>query len=180
VIGAAVPVTYGAFVEGLPNPIQVVGFGFALVGIWFAARSPSAEAEVYRQGLVLAVAAGLSFGGFFVAIAQVEEGAVFAPLVVTKMAAICVGLAAVWASGLRLPSIKANAAGLLAGGLDTGANVLFLLARQFTRLDAAAVLASLYPAVTVLLARVVLKERINPAQSLGAVLCLVAIALIAI
>ena len=68
---------------------------------------------------------------------------------------------------------------LLAGVLDAGGNVLYLLARQHVRLDVAAVLSSLYPVATVLLARVVSDEPVSPTQWAGAAVCLAAVALIA-
>jgi drug/metabolite transporter (DMT)-like permease len=73
-----------------------------------------------------------------------------------------------------------NPVALLAGVLDAGGNILYMLARQFTRLDVAAVLSSLYPVATVVLARIVLKEQVSRGQWVGAGVCLAAIALITI
>jgi drug/metabolite transporter (DMT)-like permease len=181
VIGAGVPVVYGAFVHGLPSVPQMAGFGFALAGIWLVARSPSPkQSGDYRQGLGLAVAAGLGFGAFFIFIVQVPGTDIFAPLIVTKLSAISVAGVVLAVNRLKLPPVRGNSIGLLSGVLDSGANALFLLAKQFTRMDVAAVLASLYPAVTVLLARAILKEEISRSQAYGAVLCMLAIVLIAV
>jgi drug/metabolite transporter (DMT)-like permease len=90
-----------------------------------------------------------------------------------------VGLLLMWISRMRAPRAKDNPIALLAGVLDAGGNILYLLARQFTRVDIAAVLSSLYPATTVLLARVVLKEDISRIQWIGLALCLIAVAFIA-
>jgi drug/metabolite transporter (DMT)-like permease len=79
-----------------------------------------------------------------------------------------------------LPSLTAHPWALVAGVLDSGGNVLYLFARELTRLDVAAVLASLYPVSTIVLARVLLKERISATQWLGALVCLVAVVLITV
>lgn len=77
-----------------------------------------------------------------------------------------------------MPALTANPIALVAGVFDAGGNVLFLFARQYTRLDIAAVLSSFYPVATVVLARVILRERVTPLQWLGAGVCLAAVALI--
>jgi drug/metabolite transporter (DMT)-like permease len=80
--------------------------------------------------------------------------------------------------GVAVPALTANPVALLAGVLDAGGNVLFMFARQHTRLDVAAVLSSFYPVATVVLSRLILHERVTATQWLGAIVCLVAVALI--
>jgi drug/metabolite transporter (DMT)-like permease len=129
---------------------------------------------------VLAFAAGLGFGGFFILIAQVPGAGVFAPLLVARLAALAAALMLLAARRVPLPGLGSNPVALLAGVLDAGGNIFYVLAQRLTRLDVAAVLASLYPAATVLLAWIVLKERVSPAQWSGAALCLAAVVLIAL
>jgi drug/metabolite transporter (DMT)-like permease len=81
---------------------------------------------------------------------------------------------------LPLPGPGSNPFALLAGLLDTGGNIFYLLATQFTRLDIAALLSSFYPAMTVILARVILKESISKTQLAGMILCLVALSLMTV
>jgi drug/metabolite transporter (DMT)-like permease len=69
---------------------------------------------------------------------------------------------------------------LATGVLDAGGNVLYFAATQYTRLDVAAVLASLYSAVTVVLARLFLREKIDPGQGIGVVLCALAVVLMTV
>ena len=181
VIGAGLPVIWGAFIEGLPSPLQLLGFLAAVIGIWFVTRVESETGTGKpRQGLVLAVLAGIAFGAFFILIAQLDSSAVLLPMVVAKMAAACVALLLIALGGLTLPKVRRNPYALLAGALDGGANALYLIARQHTRLDVAVVLTSLYPAVTVLLACVLLNEKISGSQWIGVALCMTAIALIVV
>jgi drug/metabolite transporter (DMT)-like permease len=178
VVGAALPVLVSSLVEGLPTPLQALGFAAALGGIWMVSR---AEGEVdgrSRRGLGLAVLSGVGFAGFLVLIAQVESGSTFSPLLVAKLTSLLVALVVLRRRGMRLPTLGNNPYALLAGVMDVGANALYLVATRFTRLDVAAVLGSLYPAGTVLLSRILLKEEITPLQGGGVVLCLAAIGLI--
>jgi drug/metabolite transporter (DMT)-like permease len=179
VIGAALPVVVGALLEGLPAPMQLAGFILGLGGIWLAARAPENEPGDRRKGLGLALIAGLGFGGFFVLLAQVGSGQVFTPLAITKVVQIGMVAAIMAGSRLRLATRQGVPIALLGGLLDAGGNAFYLAAANITRMDVAAVLASMYPAGTVLLARLVNKEKVSPAQWLGVALCLGAVALIA-
>jgi drug/metabolite transporter (DMT)-like permease len=190
VVGVVVPVIAGALLEGFPGVEKYAGFGLGVAGIWLVTRTagpietPTARPEhlsgsgPFNQPLTLAFIAGVGFGLFFVLIAQVEDGQVFAPLVVSKVTQALAGLVLVLVLRLR-PSRLGLPAALASGVMDVGGNVFFLISTQLTRLDAASVLVSMYPVGTVLLSRIILKEHISARQWLGVGLCVVAIGLIA-
>jgi drug/metabolite transporter (DMT)-like permease len=199
VVGAAVPVLFAALSQGLPGGLQLAGFAAGLGGITLVSRVPPVSpgpdgADSPGSGSLngmdaghsgskevgLAVLSGLGFGGFFVFISLGQEGQLFAPLIVSKLASLAVGLILMGRRRLPFPSPTSNPAALLAGVLDMGGNVFYLLARQLTRLDIAAVIASMYPAVTVLLARCLLHEEVSRHQWAGLVLCLLSVSLIAL
>ncbi len=89
-----------------------------------------------------------------------------------------VGLLLVAFQRLRLPSLAASRWAILASVLDAGGNLFYVLAKQYTRLDVAAVLSSFYPASTVILASLILGERVSRYQWAGVILCLCAIGLV--
>jgi len=177
VITAALPVLVGIATLGLPPVIQLAGFGLALVSIWLVAR-PDGQIDTHR-GLGLAILAGICFGLFLVAGKQAGPHAVFWPMVVARAASVIVmgAISLLFVSDAR-PLRPAMVAILLCGLLDSMGNAAFIAATRHGRLDVAAVLSSLYPASTVILARVVLKERVSRMQGLGIAGALVAIALI--
>jgi len=185
VVGAALPVVYGALASGVPGAPQLVGFGVGLAGIWLVAREeeddhPSGRESATSRGLALGVLAGLGFGAFFVLIAQVRGEQLFAHLAVARGATLAVTLGALLvAQRGRLPSPRGVPLAWLAGLLDAAGNIFYLLAVQHTRVDIAAVLASLYPAATVLLAWSLSAQPIRREQWAGVGCCLVAVALIA-
>jgi drug/metabolite transporter (DMT)-like permease len=179
VITAIVPVLFTALTVGLPGWEKLLGFGLALLGIYLVARSPAEGTDDSRKGILLALLAGLGFGTFFVLIAQVSPGRLFFPLVASRSASLSVALVMVLLGRQGLPDPKRNLLALFSGILDTGGNVFYLLATHYTRLDIAAVLSSLYPAATVLLSILILKERVSGWQWLGVASCLAAVALIA-
>lgn len=177
VITAALPVIFSGLTAGVPHPAQLAGFIVAGVGIWLVARTTESSASS-SQGLRLAIVAGIGFGGFLILIAQVHSELVFLPLAVTRAMTLVAAIALLLARGIAIPALTANPIALVAGVLDAGGNVLFLFARQHTRLDIAAVLSSFYPVATVVLARLILHERVTATQWLGAAVCLAAVALI--
>lgn len=178
VLTAIVPVSFAALTLGLPAPAQRLGFALALLGIWLVSRPPGGHTEHTRRGMWLALLAGVGFGLFFVLVAQITPGRVFYPLVVARSVSFGVALGMIRLRRQPLLKPADNPLALLSGLLDTGGNVFYLLATQYTRLDVAAVLASLYPAGTVLLAVLVLKERVSGWQWLGVACCLGSVALI--
>ena len=180
VIGAALPVAFGLLTQGLPQLSRLIGFGLAFIGIWIVSQSSDGKGGESRKGLVLGCLAGLGFSGFFIFISRVGGNFVFTPLIIAR---IVVAIGAAILLRVNNPGIlrsSFNWISLLAGIMDAGGNVFFLLAKQFTRLDMAVVISSLYPAGTVLLAGLILKEKISLKQWAGVLVCLAAIVLITI
>lgn len=178
VAAAVMPVLFGATTQGWPRVPQFAGFLLALAGIWLVARSTSQRAGS-REGVRLGALAGIGFGGFLILIAQVDLGAVYVPLAVARGMMLLTAASALAVRRIPFPGVVSSPMGLLAGVLDAGGTVLYLLARQHVRMDVAAVLSSLYPVSTVILARLVTGERITPTQWVGVGVCLSAVALIA-
>ena len=177
VITAILPVLVGIRSEGMPDRIQLAGFALALVSIWLVAR-PDGEIDSHR-GLGLAALAGVMFGLFLVAGKQAGHHGVFWPLVAARTASTLLMLTIVAFSPRDARPLRtALVPILLSGLLDSGANAMFIAATRHGRLDVAAVLSSLYPASTVILARVLLKERISATQNAGLAGALVSVALI--
>lgn len=177
VVTATLPVVFASLTAGLPKATQIAGFALALAGIWLVARTTSSSRSG-ESGLKLAVIAGCGFGAFLTLIAQVEPGLVFGPLAVARSLTLVTACLATVVSRQSFPGLFSNPVALLAGMFDAGGNVFYLLARQHTRLDVAAVLSSLYPAATVVLARVISSEPVTRMQWFGAAVCLAAIGLI--
>jgi drug/metabolite transporter (DMT)-like permease len=178
VVGAFLPVAYGLVTDTWPSNRQLAGFACAIGGIWLVAQSTAATG-VSMRGFRVAILAGLGLGGFLVLIAQVPKQLVFGPLSVARFVAFACSLLVVHARGLRLPLAWSNPLALVSGILDAGGTVFYAFARQYARLDVAAVLSSLYPVATVLLARLLAREQVAVGQWVGIALCLTAVALIA-
>jgi drug/metabolite transporter (DMT)-like permease len=180
VSGAAVPVAWGAFVLGDElSSLQTFGVLLALVSVVVVAWVPgSAVGAADVRGVVGGLASGVLFGGFFIALDATPADSGMWPLVGARVAsAIGVLLLLRLVSrpvhpGAALPQI------LLAGTTDMSANVLFLLATRGGLLSISALLSSLYPVVALLLARRLLKERLNPVQGSGVIGALVAMSLL--
>ena len=177
VLATAIPVIFTALTAGLPRELQLLGFGLAVVSIWLLSRPEPLGGR--PAGLGMALLAGLGFGGFFTALGQVGESAVLWPLVAGRLAA-CALMAAFALSTRRpvIPPLLPLGLLVLAGTLDVGGNLLFLLAIQSGRLDVTAVLGSLYPAVTAILARLVTREHMARLQVIGVAVAVLAIVII--
>lgn len=178
VVTAVLPVMAALVTEGWPGSVKMAGFAVAFLAVWWLSREAapaSSRAAEWRRALC----AGAGFGLFFILIERASTDAVLWPLVAARTAAIAI-MAVVVARRRRGTAI----AGLplwpiaLAGLLDTAGNILFAMAAQVGRLDIAAVVGSLYPATTVLLARTVLKEQLHVRQYIGLAAALAAVVMI--
>lgn len=181
--GAAVlPVIVGVATGERPGALQYAGMAAALVGVVLATRGPAGgPATISREALGLAGLAALGFGGFFVAIDAAVEGAepVWALLATRASAAvILVVVLLVLRPGLRIAPADVPSLALI-GLLDVAANGLIALGTDTGLISVVAVLGSLYPVATVVLARAVLGERLVPVQVAGVVAALAGVALLA-
>ena len=178
-VTALLPVVVGIFSAGLPGLLVLLGFGLAFVAVWFLARGDS-RAPIRLRELKLPVIAGTAFGMFFIIIGHVSSVSILWPLVAARFASVClIFLYAIARRQIHRPGRSQLPLIALTGVLDSGGNAFFALATRTGRLDIAAVVSSLYPASTVFLAWLVLKERLVRRQWVGVGLALLALALIA-
>lgn len=178
VLAAAIPAVVGIATEGLPNAVQVAGFLLAALGIWLISR-PDGGTET--KGLGLAVMAGFGFAAFFLCIKQAGNGSALWIADLSRVTSLAVTAAVVLCSRTSFELPKATLiAVIFAGFLDVTGSVFFVRASQTGRLDAAVVLCSLYPAITVVLARIFLKEHFTRWKFAGIVAALVAVPMIAV
>lgn len=183
VLAVVLPVIVGVATGERPGLLVWLGIVAAVPAIWLVAREPSAGpvSGPGGSGLRDGVLAGLGFGALFTCLGQIPEDAGFSPLVLNQVVGIVV--IAVAATLLRapwLPRTRASWGGALAGLLGGVATSAFLLATHHGLLSVSAVLTSLYPAFTVVLAALVLHEHVHRAQAWGLGLCGVAVVLVAL
>jgi len=183
--GVAIPVFVGLLSGERPGGLQVAGIVIACSGVILASReAPAVDAETRRSGrtaIGLALLAAIGFGTFFAGIDRAEESADVAWVLLSARAADVLLLLAVCAVARpKLPTAPA-ALWLIAaiGVFDLLANLLFVLAAGRGLLSVVGVLGSLYPAVTVVLARVVLHERLTRTQNAGVVVTLAGVVALA-
>lgn len=176
-VGAVlVPLLVGLLAGERPDLLAWTGIVLALPGIWLVSREEDgvdgAGTGGGGDGLLDGVLAGLGFGLLFAALGQVPDSAGYWPLVANQTTSVLsMALVAVLVGANPLPRRRAEAVGLVPGVLATLAVLFFILATHRGLLSLAAVITSLYPAFTVLLAIVVLRERVHRAQALGLALC---------
>jgi drug/metabolite transporter (DMT)-like permease len=180
-MAAVVPAVVGVAREERLSFTALAGIGLCLVAICFVSIEPNKnrEGRAGVAGPLLAVLAGAGFGAFFVLIRQGDDGTLW-PLVASK--AVGVLMVAVAAAALRTgPPLKDRftvGIALLAGALDVVGNALYVLAARAGMLSIAGVLSSLYPASTVLLARLVYGERLRPIQCVGLLVAVAGVGLV--
>ncbi len=183
-VGAAVLPVLAGLASGDRPAIPVwIGLVLALPGIWLVSRQVpegTQSATVSRGAVVDGLLGGLGFGVLFVALGQIPESAGTLPLALNQLTGglVAVVVATVMGQQWR-PSSRAAGWGMTSGLLGVCGSLAFVEASHLADLGVVAVLASLYPAVTVLLARAVLSERLGAEQRFGLVFCSLAAGLIA-
>jgi len=177
VLGAAIPAVVGIVSEGWPGWARVAGFVLAGLGIWLISRT---EGKERPRGLGFAVLAGIGFAGFFLCMRQAGGGSALWLAGWARVAALLLTGAVVLAGRSFGPLPRQSALlGAIAGCLDASGTALFVRASQSGRLDVAVMLTSLYPAMTVILARMILKEHFSRWKVVGLLAGLAAVVLIA-
>ncbi|WP_432071931.1 EamA family transporter [Streptomyces wuyuanensis] len=191
-LGVVVPVSVGLLLGERPGLLQFAGIGVAVVGVLLAGGPELRGAPVRRQAILLTLLAAFGFGSVMALIAEASTTitGLFLALFVQRVTNVLVGGAALYVSvkrgGRALP--EAGGTGLIVRSLpalafvglaDVAANGTYSIAAQQGPVAVAAVLASLYPVVTALAARGVLKERLRAVQAAGAGLALVGTVLLA-
>ncbi len=183
-IGALIPVLFALVSGERPSPSAITGSLICLPAIlllsWEGKGAESPKGTV-RSALLYGILAGLGFGIFFVTLSRSNPGAGVWPLLGARVASIASFTLALLASR---HSFRVERGGLVpsmvAGAADMGANILFLLASQSGMLSLVAIITSLFPAPTVILARFVFQQRIPPIRMAGLVLALAGVALISL
>lgn len=176
--GAIIPVVWGLANGDHPSRWQELGFAAALVGVVLASLERRPRSARLAAGAGWAAIAMVAFGGYYVPMHAASAHDYLWPAFVFRATSVVL-LVLIWLVVRPGPARRADLPALAAVGvLDTGGNVLFAAASQHGLVSVVSVLASLYPVVTVLLARAVLHERVQRSQELGIALALAGIVLV--
>jgi drug/metabolite transporter (DMT)-like permease len=177
VLGAAIPAVFSMYKEGMPGRIPLLGFGFAAVGLWLITRT---EDGGKPEGIGFAVLAGIGFASFYLCVRQAGNASPLWIASLTRTGGLII-TGTIVLLGRRFRDITPAGIrwGVLTGCIDSLGTILFVYASQTGRLDEAVVISSLYPAVTVLLARVFLKEHFTRWRFVGLLAALAAVPMIA-
>jgi drug/metabolite transporter (DMT)-like permease len=178
---AFVPVVFEFFHAGRPAPLTAIGLAFGFLAIWLITHTPAnGDAGSPPRALLFGATAGVGFGVQLILFKMASEGGVLWALTSGRIAGvIAIALVVAFARPSR-PWRGFWLAGIVSGCFDAIGNLFYMLAAQFGRLDVAAVICSLYPAGTILLAAVILHERPTRRQLTGMAVALVAAALLSL
>jgi drug/metabolite transporter (DMT)-like permease len=181
VLSASFPVLFGLLTGDRPEVLALGGVVLAVAAVALISSSPGSGSRDRPAGLPLAFGAGIGFGLFFILLAQTGEGAGLWPLVSGRLSSLAamVVMALVARRSMRPAPGTVLQIGA-AGVLDVAANIFYLLSTRHGLLSIVAVVTSLYPASTVVLARFVLHERLGPVQVVGLGVAAAGVSLIAL
>lgn len=176
-LAAAIPVVVGVVQDGSPGALVILGFLLALAAVWLVSGGEGLRLQF--ADLRQPVLAGIAFGAFFICLQRASQNSLWWSLVAIRIVSVSSLLGyALLTRQDWLPKRESLVPILLSSVLDTLGNASYAMSARMGRLDVAAVLGSLYPGATVLLAWVFLKERITRVQMIGILLALAAIVLL--
>ena len=179
-LAAALPVVVGAITEGMPGLLTWIGFILALSAVWLISQSEDGIKDIltHLSDLRLPLLAGLGFGSYFTLMHAASRETIYWPIVAGRLSGTAViAVFMIFSRKTWTPVRAAWPFLLLNAVLDVGGNFFYVLAGQAGRLDVSAVLSSLFPGATVLLALLILKERLARTQWIGIAAALAAIVL---
>lgn len=182
---ALVPVLFSLLHDGLPTPGTAFGLVMGLAAVWLITHAPDASTAPGQHGtpvraLLLGALAGLGFGVQLVLFKFAAGGGILWIMASARAAGVTAMLLVILFSLPPRPWQGFWLYGVLAGAFDTLGNLLYIKTTQFGRLDVAAMICSLYPAGTILLAALVLRERPTQRQFAGIGLALAAVVLLSL
>jgi drug/metabolite transporter (DMT)-like permease len=168
VLTATLPVVYGFVTQGIPSIFAIAGIALAIGSVVLVSRAPRAAGDERPSGLGYALAAGAMFGLFTIFASFLGDGLIMAPVVAIRIASILAiaGFLVLRRGQWRVPR-RLWPAVFAVGVIDMAATASYLGAIAIGPLAIAAILASLYPVVTTVLATVVLRERVTLSHAIG-------------
>ena len=183
---ALVPVAFSILHDGLPTPLTAIGLAMGLAAIWLITRTSSpkgtdtAAPSTPPAALVLGALAGIGFGTQLILFKMASGGGILWAMTSARAAGVAALILVIAAMPPKAPWRGFWLTGILAGTLDTLGNLFYIQATRFGRLDVAAVVCSLYPGGTILLAALVLRELPTRRQMAGIAVALAAVALLSL
>jgi uncharacterized membrane protein len=180
--GVVLPVIVGVVSGDRPSAPQALGLGLTFVGVVLAAREQQGDAAAARAGrlaILLALAAAMGFGSFFVLTRAPSETSVLWTLVLVRLAPLPFIVAATAIRRPRAPTLREGAGLVGIGAIDLGATAFIALAHTKGALSIVSVLGGMYPVITVMLAAALLDERVRGSQLAGVGMAMSGVALVA-
>jgi uncharacterized membrane protein len=177
-MAATLPVLAGTLMQGFPGLWTFLGFALSLSAIWLISREEGNNSHIltHISELRLPLLAGIGFGTYFILVHEAAQQSTYWTMFASRIGGVLVMVLFMLARRKEWSvSREAWPFILLNGFLDIAGNAFYIFASQAGRLDVAAVLSSLYPGSTVILAALILKERVSRSQSIGILLALTAI-----
>ena len=175
VCAVVIPIIVGVALGERPTTLATIGVILAIVAIVLVSQSGEKHAAA---GVPLAIAAGVAVGIFLLFLGRTGSPAGLWPLIAARVVSVSIFAAAALVARKPLVPRESMSIVILGGALDMVANILYLLAVRRGLLSIVVTLTSLYPTSTIILARIVLRERLRPLQQAGVVCAVIAIVLI--